>query len=167
MTPAAARLSTLALALLALCGCATKDKRPPGDDAPTLATLASRTVEIPRDSGVASDEARAMSAYRAFLDVAKDAPQRPEVMRRLADLEMDLADRKSTDGGASPDYKAAVVQYERVLREHPNAPGSDRVLYQIARAQEQGGDLEAALKTLTRIARDYPDTVHADEVHFR
>lgn len=167
MTPAAARLSTLALALLALCGCATKDKRPPGDDAPTLATLASRTVEIPRDSGVASDEARAMSAYRAFLDVAKDAPQRPEVMRRLADLEMDLADRKSADGGASPDYKAAVVQYERVLREHPNAPGSDRVLYQIARAQEQGGDLEAALKTLTRIARDYPDTVHADEVHFR
>ena len=108
-----------------------------------------------------------MAAYRAFLEVAKGAPQRPEVMRRLADLEMDLADRKSADGGATPDYKAAVAQYEKVLKEHPNAPGNDRVLYQLSRAQEQGGDLEAALKTLTRIAKDFPDTVHRDEVHFR
>lgn len=169
--PAAFRTGTLALAALAalglLAGCATKDKRIPGDDAPTLATLAKRSVDIPRDDGIASDEARAMAAYRAFLEVAKEAPQRPEVMRRLADLEMDLADRRSADGGATPDYKAAVAQYEKVLREHPKAPGNDRVLYQIARAQEQGGDLEAALRTLTRIAREYPDTMHADEVHFR
>ncbi|MCW5637248.1 MAG: tetratricopeptide repeat protein [Rubrivivax sp.] len=156
------------LALAALAGCASKEnKRPPGDDAPTIATLASRRVEIAPDPGVRSDEAQAMAAYRAFLEVAKDAPQRPEVMRRLADLEMDLADRKAIDGGATPDYKAAVAQYEQVLKEHPNAPGNDRVLYQIARAQEQGGDLDAALRTLTRIARDFPDTMHRDEVHFR
>lgn len=155
------------LGAFVLGGCASKEKRFPGDDAPTIATLAKRTVEIPQDAGVASDEAQAMAAYRAFLEVARAAPQRPEVMRRLADLEMDLADRKSADGGATPDYKAAVAQYEKVLKEHPNAPGNDRVLYQIARAQEQGGDLEAALKTLTRIARDYPDTIHGDEVHFR
>jgi outer membrane protein assembly factor BamD (BamD/ComL family) len=168
------RPSTMALAvlmaLIALGGCATKDpnKRPPGDDAPTLATLAKRSVELPKDSGIATDEAKAMAAYRAFLEVAgREAPQRPEVMRRLADLEMDLADRKSADGGAAPDYKGAVAQYEKVLREHPNAPGNDRVLYQLARAQEQGGDLEAALKTLTRVTKDYPDTIHRDEVHFR
>ncbi|MFO1295881.1 MAG: tetratricopeptide repeat protein [Rubrivivax sp.] len=156
-----------ALALSLLAGCATKEKKFPGDDAPTIATLAARSVEIPADRGIASNEAQAMTAYRAFLDVAKDAPQRPEVMRRLADLEMDLADRKAGDAGATPDYKAAVAQYEKVLKEHPNAAGNDRVLYQIARAQEQGGDLDAALKTLTRIARDYPDTIHRDEVHFR
>lgn len=167
--PRSSRTAALAaaLALLALAGCATKEKKFPGDDAPTLATLAGRTVQIPADRGVANDEAQAMAAYRAFLDVAREAPQRPEVMRRLADLEMDLADRKAGDGGATPDYKAALAQYEKVLKEHPKAPGNDRVLYQIARAQEQGGDLDAALKTLTRIARDYPDTVHRDEVHFR
>ena len=167
MVRPALRTALALAAMLALAGCATKDKRAPGDDAPTLATLAKRTVEIPKDAGVASDEAQAMAAYRAFLEVARAAPQRPEVMRRLADLEMDLADRKSGDGGAAPDYKAAVAQYERVLKEHPDAPGNDRVFYQLARAQEQGGDLEAALKTLTRVARDYPDTVHRDEVHFR
>jgi len=157
-------------AALTLAGCASKDpnKRPPGDDAPTIASLAKRGVELPADKGIATDEARAMSAYRAYLEVAgRQAPQRPEVMRRLADLEMDLADRKSADGGAAPDYKAAVAQYEKVLREHPNAPGNDRVLYQLARAQEQGGDLEGALKTLTRITQAYPDTVHRDEVFFR
>ncbi|MBL8323910.1 MAG: tetratricopeptide repeat protein [Rubrivivax sp.] len=168
-TPGRVGLVALA-AVAALAGCASKDpnKRPPGDDAPTLVTLASRSVELPKDGGIATDEAKAMSAYRAFLEVAgRDAPQRPEVMRRLADLEMDLADRKSADGGAVPDYKGAVAQYEKVLREHPNAPGNDRVLYQLARAQEQGGDLEAALKTLTRVTKDYPDTIHRDEVHFR
>ena len=166
MKPRLHALTALA-ALMALAGCATNEQRPPGDDAPTLATLAKRSVEIPQDTGVASDEAQAMAAYRAYLEVAGAAPQRPEVMRRLADLEMDLADRKSADGGATPDYKAAVAQYEKVLKEHPKAPGNDRVLYQLARAQEQGGDLEAALKTLTRVAKDYPDTLHRDEVHFR
>jgi cellulose synthase operon protein C len=155
-------------ALLALGACATKDKRPPGDDQPTIATLAKRSVEIPVDKGIPTDEAQAMSAYRAFLEVARSAaPQRPEVMRRLADLEMDLADRKSADGGANPDYKAAVAQYEKVLKDYPNASGNDRVLYQIARAQEQGGDLDAALKTLSRVAKDFPESVHTDEIHFR
>ncbi|MBL8287751.1 MAG: tetratricopeptide repeat protein [Rubrivivax sp.] len=165
--PGAVAAAAAALSLALLAGCATKERKFPGDDAPTLATLASRSVELPADRGIATDEAQAMAAYRAFLDVAREAPQRPEVMRRLADLEMDLADRKAGDAGATPDYKAAVAQYEQVLKEHPNAPGNDRVLYQIARAQEQGGDLDAALKTLTRIARDYPDTIHRDEVHFR
>lgn len=163
----AVALAAAALALSLLGGCATKDKRYPGDDAPTLATLGARSVQIPADRGIESSEAQAMAAYRAFLEVAREAPQRPEVMRRLADLEMDLADRKAGDAGATPEYKAAVAQYQKVLEEHPNAPGNDRVLYQIARAQEQGGDLDAALKTLTRIARDYPDTIHRDEVHFR
>ncbi len=167
--PGAPTLAALVVlgVLVVLAGCATKEQRPPGDDAPTLATLTNRSVEIPVDTGVASNEAQAMAAYRAYLDVARSAPQRPEVMRRLADLEMDLADRKSADVGVTPDYKAAVAQYEKVLKEHPNSPGNDRVLYQIARAQEQGGDLEAALKTLTRVAKDYPDTMHRDEVHFR
>ncbi|EWS55208.1 tetratricopeptide repeat protein [Methylibium sp. T29] len=41
------------------------------------------------------------------------------------------------------------------------------MLYQLARAQEQGGELEVALKTLDRLVQDYPQTAYRDEAHFR
>ena len=66
-----------------------------------------------------------------------------------------------------PDYKAAIARYEDFLKAYPKDPRNDRVLYQLARAQEQGGQLEAALKTLTRLVKDFPGTLHADEAHFR
>ena len=78
-------------------------------------------------------------------------------MRRIGDLEMDSADLKSEsplvanvqDNG--PDYRTAVARYQEFLKTYPNDPKNDRVLYQLARAQEQNGDLEAALKTLDRL----------------
>jgi cellulose synthase operon protein C len=159
-------LTAAALATALLAGCAS-NKRPPGDNQPTIATLAGKKAEVAPDPGIAPDEGKAIAAYRAFLEVAKNAPQRPEAMRRLADLEMELADRKSADSGNTPDYKAAIAQYNAVLTQHPKARGNDRVLYQLARAQEQGGELDAALKTLTRLVTEFPDTVHAEEAQFR
>jgi tetratricopeptide (TPR) repeat protein len=157
-------LALIAAAAL-LAGCA--GKRPRDDNQPTLATLNAVKVEVAPDKGIPPDEQRAIAAYRAFLEGAKNAPQRPDAMRRLADLEMDLADRKSADSGAAPDYKAAIAQYQAVLQQHPNSPNNDRVLYQLARAQEVGGNLDGALKTLTRLVSQYPDTIHRDEAHFR
>jgi tetratricopeptide (TPR) repeat protein len=41
------------------------------------------------------------------------------------------------------------------------------VLYQLARAQEQGGELETALKTLDQLVATYPDTAYREEAQFR
>ena len=87
-------------------------------------------------------------------------------MRRLGDLEMDGADRRLADG-SQPDYKAAIARYEDYLKNFPNDPGNDRVLYQLARAHEQSGALEVALKTLTALVQKHPGTVYADEAQFR
>src|SRR5437773_8429912 len=93
-------------------------------------------------------------------------------MRRLGDLEMDSADSKSDSGQAvasngGPDYRAAVARYQDYLKTYPTDPGNDRVLYQLARAQEQGGDLETALKTLDQLVQAYPNTAYRDEAYFR
>ncbi|HEV7915436.1 MAG TPA: tetratricopeptide repeat protein, partial [Albitalea sp.] len=161
--------NSLALLLACgLCACAGKRTGTP-DDEPTLRTLASRQIVIEKDPGIAGNEEQAIAAYKKFLDIAPKAPQRAEAMRRLGDLEMDSADNRSTGAQAAngPDYKAAVARYHDFLKTYPNDPGNDRVLYQLSRAHEQGGELEVALKTLDRLVAEYPKTAYHDEAHFR
>ncbi len=167
----APRLSVLAMAVL-LAACSSGPKRPAGDNEPTLASLRDRTVALvpdPANTPRAVVEEQTITAYRQFLDAAPKAPQRPEAMRRLGDLEMDSADRKSADSATAevPDYKAAIARYEEALAAYPDDPRNDRVLYQLARARESAGQLEASLQTLNMLVSKYPGTVHADEAQFR
>ncbi len=160
--------AVLAAAAALMAGCAGP-RTLPGDDQPTLAALAQREVAVPKDEKVAVTEEQAIAAYRAFLAAAPGAPQRPEAMRRLGDLAMDRADRRSaeSEADAGRDYAEAIARYQDFLKDHPKDPRTDRVLYQLARAQEQGGRLEDALATLSRLVAAHPDTDHADEAHFR
>jgi cellulose synthase operon protein C len=163
-------LAPLAAAVL-LAACSSGPKTLPGDNAPTLASLRDRSVAIvadPPGAVVAALEADSIAAYREFLESAPSAPQRPEAMRRLGDLEMDRADRVAAEGASEvPDYKAAIERYQAFLKAYPNDTRVDRVLYQLARAQESGGQLEAALATLTQLVKSHPGTLHAEEAHFR
>ncbi len=138
------------------------------DNEPTLKTLANRKVAVDKEDVVAVNETKAIEAYRKFLDVAPQAPQRSEAMRRIGDLEMDNADSQSNSGKVeAPDYKAAIARYQDYLKNFPADPNNDRVLYQMARAYEQSGDLESAQKTLDRMVKDYPGTRYASEAQFR
>lgn len=143
-------------------------RKPVDDHEPTLASLAGRKVQVQPDAGLKTSEREAIAAYREFLAVAPKAPQRAEAMRRLGDLEMDAADRDLAEGRADkPDYRAAVQRYQAALAAYPNDPANDRVLYQLARAQELDGDLETALKTLDRLVKAYPSTGFLAEAQFR
>lgn len=168
--PRAGRLSALAAAaVLAACG-STPDTAP-GDNAPTLKTLAGKRYAIAADPGIPANEERAIQAYREFLQAAPNAPQRPQAMRRLGDLAMEAADTRAATAGsgapADPDYATAIARYQDYLKAYPNAEDTDRVLYQLARAQEQGGQLETALKTLDRLVANHPRTRYLDEAQFR
>ncbi|MGZ5802279.1 MAG: tetratricopeptide repeat protein, partial [Burkholderiaceae bacterium] len=162
-------LTLLTVCLLSACA----GKRGTPDNEPTLKTLSTRTVQVERDQGVTANKAQAIEAYRRFLDIAPTAPQRAEAMRRIGDLEMDNADirnespQTSAQSTQDPDYTAAIAAYQTYLKTYPADPANDHVLYQLARAQEQGGDLDAALKTLDRLVKDYPATVHKEEAQFR
>ena len=147
--PLTLRASLVALAASSLLGCAGP-KKYPGDDQPTLASLGPPKIPVAAEPAIVVAEEQTIAAYRQFLQAAPHAPQRAEALRRLGDLEMDRADRVAAQGAdsaaAEPDYKAAIKRYQDVLQAYPQDPRSDRVLYQLARAQEQGGDLETALK---------------------
>jgi tetratricopeptide (TPR) repeat protein len=162
-------LTLLAMACL-LSACASHRGGTP-DDAPTIQSILNRPVTIDKDQPLPVTEAQAIEAYQQFLAVAPQAAQGAEAMRRIADLEMDRADAEAANAIASstgvPDYRAAIARYQEQLAAHPQAPHRDRVLYQLARAQEQGGELEAALKTLDQLVQQHPDTGFRDEAQFR
>ena len=177
MRPSSSRtrhLTPLLAALLAggvLSGCGLWRGKGSPDNEPTLKTLAGRQVAIDADQGIPGSEEKAISAYKSFLDTAPRSPQRQEAQRRIGDLEMDVADTRIAEGkgaaNVATDYKAAVTRYQDFLKTYPKDPGNDRVLYQLARAHEQGGELEPALKTLDRLVAEYPNTAYRDEAQFR
>lgn len=140
------------------------------DTDPTLKTLLTREVVIESDPGIPADENKAIAAYRNFLAVTPDAKQRAEALRRLGDLSMvsaDNANATTPTPSGTPDYTAAIAQYRDYLKTYPNDPDNDRILYQLARAQEQGGQLEEGLKTLDLLVAKYPNTRYSDEAEFR
>ncbi len=163
------RVKAVLLTAALLSACAGKRFSSP-DNEPTLKALAGREVAIDKDAGIPASTTKAIAAYRSFLEATPRAAQRSEAMRRLGDLEMAGADDRIASGqadGTAADYKAAVTRYQEFLVAYPKDPGNDRVLYQLARAHEQGGELELALKTLDRLVAEYPDTKHANEAQFR
>ena len=164
----AAKFFAVALALL-LAACASKPQGTP-DNEPTLASLATRPapkVEAQPDAGLKSSPEQAAAAYKRFLDIAPRAPQRAEALRRMGDLAMDSADNQSASAGTDPDYRAAIARYRDYLKTYPNDPNNDRVLYQLARAHELGGQLEVALATLDKLVATYPNTTFREEAQFR
>ncbi len=163
-----ARLGIALLLVGGLVACSSF-RRTAADSAPTLKSLDKQQVAVEADQGVASSEDKAIAAYKEFLKAAPRNAQRQEAMRRLGDLEMDSADNRSASGQTSgaPDYRDAIARYQDFLKTYPDDPGADRVLYQLARAQELGGNLEVALKTLDRLVQQYPHTRYRDEAQFR
>jgi tetratricopeptide (TPR) repeat protein len=180
-SPERLRLAPLprALALVALasslsaCSMLGLGGKKPGatpDNAPTIKTLLTKEVVIDSDPGIPADEDKAIAAYRNFLAITPDAKQRADALRRLGDLSMasaDNANAASPTPTGVPDYSGAIAQYRDYLKTYPTDPNNDRVLYQLARAQEQGGALEDSLKTLDELVAKYPKTHYYDEVEFR
>lgn len=168
----------LAGSALLLGACSSNSPRHlPGDNEPTLRALRGRSVPVDNTQRLASDEDRALRAWRELLAAQPTAPQRAQALRRLGDLEMDRSDARlagpdsdaanATTAAGAPDYKAAIKGYQDYLKAYPDDPDNDRVLYQLARAHEQGGDLDTALAVLDRLVARYPDTAVRDEAQFR
>lgn len=135
-------------------------------------------------------------AYKALLEIVgdpqtvKDDPLIKKIIQyRLADLEVSLAEQKQEDGlpidiaatRANPNditqsntnpapqklFDLAIVQYQQLLVDHPlNVDNSD-VLYQLAKAYEQQGQMQQSFATLQRLLQQFPDNAYLAEIHFR
>ena len=184
-----------AVAAVLLAACATREAKGP----PTLQDLAKRpAVKVEPSKPADGAVEKTMAAYERFLRNAPAENERPEAMRRLADLAMESAEARAgapapaegaaantggtapspgaaepgtagakVEGEAKTDFTRAIEQYLAYLQAFPADPGNDVVLYQLAHAYEQNGDLARALEYLTRLVKEYPQTRYLEEANFR
>jgi len=131
----------------------------------TLKNLESRRAAVEREEPIPANRAKAAQAYRQYLDIAPRDAQRPEALRRLGDMDIENAGTDEKLG--RNDYKRAIGVYQGLLRTYPNYAGNDRVMYQLARAYDEVGDLKQALATLDRLVSNYPHSVYRPEAQFR
>jgi TolA-binding protein len=146
------------------------DKKEPPPREGTLGTLQSRQPDLPPEpppSAQANERARA--GYQQYLEQAQNDPKlAAEAMRRLADLELESADLADTSNDArAAVYRKAAGRYRELLQRYPDDARNDQVLYQLARAEEGGGDAKAALAALAQLATRYPQSPLLAEAQFR
>ncbi|TLY68198.1 MAG: tetratricopeptide repeat protein, partial [Gammaproteobacteria bacterium] len=167
---AAACAPALALALLAGTPAASAQSAPTARQ-PTIGDLASRKVEVHRDTMVNANVSRAMENYRRFLELQNTDPKlRAEALRRLGDLNLDAGEMQRLEQEVTAvDLQGAeaIKLYTTLLKAFPDYARNDQVLYQLARAYETTGQSGQALGTLDRIVQRYPQSPQLDEVQFR
>ena len=78
----------------------------------------------------------------------------------------------ATPDGSAADLQSAgtfeaIALYKKLLLKYPNYDRNDQVLYQLSRAYEEIGQVEEAMKVMTRIVKEYPKSRYIDEMQFR
>jgi len=106
----------------------------------------------------------AIENYDKAAELSPDPLIRAESLRRAADLRVQLADDGELDAA---EIGKAVTGYQRILADYPGYGDNDRVLYQLARAQQFGGQADVAIDTLRTLGRRYPDSPRVGDALFR
>lgn len=161
-----------ASAALLLAACANQSSEirnaaPPIREALKSEAPAAQKLQLQRSEPMAPDPDKAIANYKKLLELAPDEATRAEAMRRMADLQVQVDDLKGGGDDSSAQLGKSIKLYQQLLKERPGDVNNDRVLYQLARAQQNGGDTDAAIVTLARLTKDYPQSTLAGDAHFR
>jgi len=150
-----------------LCACSSLD-RLLDEPAPTLANLdpAALPAEEPQLAPLALDELA--QVYREALTQQSDPVTRLTVSHRLADIEMLGAEADLAAGAAEDTYFSdSIATYESLLREHPDYPRRDEVLYQLSKAYALEGRMAESQASLEQLAATTPASPYLAEAQFR
>ncbi|MCK9531764.1 MAG: tetratricopeptide repeat protein [Gammaproteobacteria bacterium] len=120
---------------------------------PAAAPVAMTATPAARDDTRESEqdfERRATAASAVTSQAAPTVPLHPEA-----------ADAQQADA------LEAIALYQKLLAKYPLYERNDQVLYQMARAYEELGEVEEAMKVMNRLVAEFPQSRYVDEVQFR
>ena len=121
-------------------------------------------MRITKSKTVKGDVQAAIENYDKAAELSPDPLIRAESLRRAADLRVQLADAGDLDAA---EMRKAIAAYQRILADYPGYGENDRVLYQLARAQQFDGQGDVAIDTLRTLGRRYPDSPRMGDAVFR
>lgn len=112
-------------------------------------------------------EAKALE--RLFRATPQGDPDRPALLRRIAQAHVDLArDAAGAQDktGAAHHRSEAIRYYEQFVTDHAGHQEMDQVLYYLALEQERSGDLSAARKTYLELVQSAPQSRFVPHAYF-
>jgi TolA-binding protein len=157
----------LSLMLAACTPAVVKNAAPPIESIDKRKVPDEQVLPIIKSEPIAADPQKALENYRKLLELTPDADTKAEATRRLADLQVQVEDSKGNDASSTAALRSAMQLYNDLLYAHPDDKNNDRVFYQLARAQQNSGDVDAAIDTLERLTKRHPDSEFAGDAHFR
>jgi len=142
----------------------------PGSTQAPEATLADlQPIDLPDPGGELPSVSLAQLAdiYQQVLLVTDDPAVKLQVVQRLAGLEMLQAEERLVQAETpEPYFDEAIVLYQNLL-ETTTGADDDRLLYQLSKAYDLGGDTENSRLVLERLSREHPQSDHYIEAEFR
>jgi tetratricopeptide (TPR) repeat protein len=157
----------LCLILAACTPPAIKNAAPPIQEIDKRKVPDEQVLPIIKSEPIAADPQKAVDNYRKLLELSPDDDTKSEAKRRLADLQVQVEDAKGNAAGSDKALRESIELYNELLYSHPDDKHNDRVFYQMARAQENSGEVDAAIDTLERLTKRHPDSDLAGDAHFR
>ena len=115
-----------------------------------------------------ASRARAIAAYRDYLERYPQSAERDRISRRLADLlieqaaELTLAERpeaaaaNAVNQQAQRAYLEAIDLYRALLMRHPTGPDNAEIFYQLSRAYQATGNSRQALVAIQELVEQGP-----------
>jgi TolA-binding protein len=117
---------------------------------------------------VAADPIKAIENYHKLLELQPDSDTKAEAMRRMADLQVQVEDIKGNDSSdGEKSIRSSIKLYNQLLYDHPEDKNNDRIFYQLARAYQNAGEVDAAIDSLERLNKRFPDSELSGDAHFR
>jgi len=142
-----------------------------GDRDLTIASLGKHAVKLD-DVPIEASNELATAAYRDYLNTNDTSDTRPQALRRLADIGLELQPEETgQQSEATLLYEQqatdSIKLYRDVLENYSARTDNDSVLYQLARAYEYTNKPEQSLSSLAILIQQYPDSQYVLEAHFR
>jgi len=148
------------------------------DIEPTVSFIDRQKVEVPESNIDDVDAQDVVNSYQRLMQ-SPHAEVRRQAMRRLADLNMRLAEEKELliadgrDPNALPpairdaSYQRAADLYKQVLNDFPQQTDDASIRYQLARALALQGESDASLAQMDQLVANHDKSNEMVEVQFR
>lgn len=144
---------------------------------PAVRPVLGAVTRSPELNQTGSPEAAALFAlierYTHALSAARDPSVRLKIEQRLADLRLALAEVGEVDATAEDvptidrQYGDALTAYQRLLKEYPDHPDQDDILYRLAQSADILGRRAVAVEHLEKLVAQYPQSDWVTDAWYR